>query len=257
MGKIFEALKKAEKERVKLIKKAGQDPSALAHGDGEVDPHLVAYFDRMSPITEQYRSLKTNIAALHEDNPPKAIVFTSANAGEGKTTTALNLAVTLADDRETRVVVVDADLRRPRVHMMLGLDNNKGLADYLTGNVMLELVLQRSRLPNLHVLPAGRLPGNPTELLAGKKMDDLFERLTRDFAHVLVDAPAISRHTDAAVLASKTDGAVLVLKMRETPKKDVLRATDLLQKARVNLLGTVLTHINPVMKDYYYSAAAV
>ena len=96
MGKIFEALKKAEKERVKLIKKAGQDPSALAVGDGEVDPHLVAYFDRMSPITEQYRSLRTSLTTLHPENPPRAIVFTSANPREGKTTTALNLAITLA-----------------------------------------------------------------------------------------------------------------------------------------------------------------
>jgi len=255
MGKVFEALKKAEKERLKLIKKAGRDPSVIAVADGEVDPHLVAYFDRMSPITEQYRALKTNLATLHADQPPKSIVLTSARKGEGKTITALNLAVTLADDKDCRVVVVDADMRTPAIHMRFGIDNQRGLSDFLSGSVMLEVVLQRSRLPNLSLLPSGRLPGNPGELLASKKMEDLLTRLTRDFDHVVIDGPPVTSATDAAVVASKADGAILVVKLGETPKKDVYSAVDLLKQARVKLLGTVLTHLDPIMTDYYYSPA--
>jgi len=254
MGKIFEALKKAEKERVKLIKKAGRDPSALGVGDGEIDPHLVAYFDRMSPISEQYRQLRTNLASLHPDKPPRSFVLTSSKEGEGKTVTTMNLALTLADDKETRVVVVDADLRNPTVHRLLGLDNQRGLSDFLAGNVMLEVVLQRSRLPNLFVLPSGRPPKNPGELLSGKKMDDLLTRLGRDYAYVVVDTPAISSGTDSTVVSSKTDGSILVVRMGSTTKADISKTTDLLQKARTKVLGTILTHVDPVMKDYHYSA---
>ena len=255
MGKVFEALKKAEKERLKLIKKAGADPSSIAMSDGEVDPHLVAYFDRMSPVTEQYRALKTNLATLHADRSTKAIVVTSARRGEGKTITALNLAVTLADDKDARVCVLDADLRTPSVHRRFGIDNQRGLSDYLSGSVMLEVVLQRSRLANLSLLPSGRLPGNPGEMLASKKMDDLLARLTRDFDHVIVDAPPVSVGTDAAILGSKTDGAILVVKLGDTPRREVHSAVDLLSQSRVEVLGTVLTHLPPVMKDYCYTPA--
>jgi len=255
MGKVFEALKKAEKERLKMIKKAGHDPSTIAIADGEVDPHLVAYFDRMSPITEQYRALKTNLATMHAGTPPTSIVVTSARKGEGKTITALNLAVTLADDKESRVVVVDADLRTPAVHRRFGIDNQRGLSDYLTGSVMLEVVLQRSRLPNLSLLPSGRLPGNPGELLAGRKMDDLLQRLTRDFDHVIIDAPAVSAATDASVVGNRADGAIVVVRLGETPKREVFSAMDLLKQARVSILGTVLTHLEPIMTEYYYSPA--
>jgi capsular exopolysaccharide synthesis family protein len=253
MGKVFEALKKAEKERLKLIKKAGQDPSAIAIADGEVDPHLVAYFDRMSPITEQYRALKTNLSTMHAEEPPKSFVLTSSRKGEGKTITALNLAITLADEKECRVVVVDANMRTPGVHLRFGIDNQRGLSDFLSGNVMLEVVLQRSRLPNLSLLPSGRLPGNPTELLSGKKMDDLMTRLTRDFDYVVIDAPPISAGTDAAVLAARTDGALFVIRMSATPKRDVGHALALLTQARANVLGTVLTNLEPLHSDYYYA----
>ena len=202
MGKMFEALKKAEKQRLKLIAKAGDDPAALSLADGEIDPHLITYFDRMSPISEQYRELRNNLTSLHADNPPRTIVITSSEHGEGKTVTALNLAITFADDRERRVMLVDADLRRPTVHRMIGVDNQKGLADYLAGNVMLELVLQRTRLPNLSILPAGRLPANPTELLSGSKLRDLVKRLSRDYGIVIIDTPPLQSLEDAPIVLS-------------------------------------------------------
>jgi capsular exopolysaccharide synthesis family protein len=253
MGKMFEALRKAEKERTKLIKKAGKDPSLLTQGDGEVDPHLVTYFDRMSPISEQYRMLRTNLTGINPDSPPKVIVVTSSGPGEGKTVTALNLALTLAtDDKESRVALVDADLRKPEIHRLFAVDAQRGLSDFLAGNVMLELVLQRSRLANLYVLPGGRLPGNPTELLAGKKMEDLLTRLSRDFEWVIVDTPPIVSLTDAAVVGAKADGVLLAVKMGDTPRPVVVQALDLLEKARVNILGAVLTHLTTAMQDYYY-----
>ena len=252
MGKMFEALKKAEKQRTRMLKKAGQDPAVVTAGDGEIDTHLVAYFDRMSPLSEQYRTLRTNLRSSDPASPPKTVVVTSSIPEEGKSITVLNLAVTCADDPDARVVVVDADLRKPSVHRYFGLDNQRGLSDYLAGNVMLELVLQRSRLPNLTILPAGRPPANPTELLSGKKMDDLLSRLNRDFSTVLIDTPPIVSLTDAAVVAPKTDGALLCVRMGSTPREVVGKAVDLLKKARARVLGTVLTHLSSTMKDYYY-----
>ena len=252
MGKMFEALKKAEKERQKLIKKAGDDPSILASGDGEVVPHLITYFDRMSPISEQYRLLRSNLAGLDADHPPKVIVVTSSVPGEGKTTTVLNLALAAADDKDCRVAVVDADLMNPSVHRLFSVDAQRGLSDFLAGNVMLELVLQRSKLQNLYILPGGRLPGNPTELLAGKKMEDLLTRLGRDFDWVVIDTPAITISTDAAVVGARADGAVLTVRMGKTPQKAAIEGLDLLEKGSVTVLGTVLTHLTPSMKEYYY-----
>lgn len=252
MGKMFEALKKAEKERTTLLKKAGRDPEAYEGTDGEIDPHLVPYFDRMSPISEQYRQLRASLKGVEGGGAPKVIAVTSAVNGEGKSVTALNLAITFADDKDARVVVVDADMRNPSVHRLFGVDNQRGLSDYLAGNVMVELILQRSRLKNLSILPAGRLPGDPAELLGGKKLDDLVIRMSRDFDVVIVDTPAIVSSTDAAVVAQKSDGTLYVVRVGQTPREVVSKGMDRLAKARVKVLGTVATHVGG--QDYYYSA---
>ena len=252
MGKMFQALKKAEKERAKLLKKAGENPAALDPGDGEIDPHLVTYFDRMSPISEQYRTLRTNLKGIDSERPPRTFTVTSAIPREGKSISALNLALTFADDKQSRVVVVDADLRKPSIHKLMTVDNQRGLSDFLAGNVMLELVLQRTRMANLSVIPAGRLSSNPSEMLSGSRMDDLLTRLSRDFNYVILDTPPVVSITDAAIVGPKTDGVLLVLKLGETPKPVAAQAVDLLEKANARVLGTVLTHLSPEMKDYYY-----
>lgn len=251
MGKMFEALKKAEKERTKILARAGED-SGPAAGDGEIDPHIVAWYDRMSPVTEQFRMLKAAIRGLHPDAPPKTIAVTSAEAGAGKSVTALNLALAFADDKESRVAVVDANFRNPSLHRLFGLDNQRGLSDYLNGSVMLEVVLQRSRLPNLSLLPAGRLPGNPVELLSGKKMDDLLARLGRDFGIILIDLPATSAGTDAAAVAARADGALLVVRYGKTGCSEAAAGAELLRRSRVKLLGAVLAGAPGAASDYYY-----
>ena len=252
MGKMFLALKKAEKERTKLLKKAGESSAALDPGDGDIDPHLVTYFDRMSPITEQYRTLRTNIQRVDPDRPPRVLTVTSAIPGEGKSTSVLNLALAYAEDKQARVVVVDANLRMPSVHRLMSVDNQRGLSDFLAGNVMLELALQRTRMANLSVVPAGRLTSNPSDLLAGSRMDDLLTRLSRDFSTVILDTPPVASMADAAILAPRTDGTLLVVKLGETPRALVARAIEVLEKANARILGTVLTHLGPEMRDFYH-----
>ena len=252
MGKIFEALKKAEKERERMVKKGGEDAAARSGEDGECDPHLVAYFDRMSPISEQYRTLRTALMGLNPEEPPKSVAITSAMRGEGKSLTTLNLAITFAQAEGSKVAVVDANLRDPSVHTLFGVDNQRGLSDFLNGNVMLELILQRTRHPNLWILPAGSEGGNPTDLLAEKRMQDLVSRLSRDFTFVLIDTPSLEVGRDAVEVAQKTDGTLFVVKASSTPRGLVVGSLENLQAAPAKVLGTVVTHLPPPLEGYGY-----
>jgi capsular exopolysaccharide synthesis family protein len=252
MGKIFEALRKAEKERERILKQGGDPSAAGREEDSEIDPHLVAFFDRMSPISEQYRLLKSAVLAVNPDSPPRTVAVTSAMEGEGKSLTVLNLGMTFAqsEGERAKVVVVDADLRDPSLHRGLGVDNQRGLCDYLAGNVMLELILQRTRHPNLWILPAGRTPSNPAELLSEKRLEDLLSRLARDFTFVLVDTPSLKDCSDAIEVAAKMDGVLLAVKVGETPRGTVFGALDALYEASAKVLGTVGTHLPPLFRGY-------
>lgn len=259
MGKIQEALRKAEQTRAEHIE-SGAGSGAVAGGlgsgtatsfalsaalrAGEVDPHLVALTEPRSPQAEQYRALRASLLALSPAQPMKVFVITSAVSNEGKSVTALNLACTLAEDTAKRVVVVDADLRKPALHKLLGIDNQRGLADYLAGGTMIEMVIQRSRLPNMWAMPSGRTPPNPAELLGGKRMDDVLARLRRDYDYVVIDTPPVVSCGDAAAVAPRGDATLLVVRMERTPREVALHAIQLLKKARVNVAGTVLTGLD-------------
>ncbi len=265
MGKIHEALRKAtgpargrgvpdrsdrgagDAEMARVAARFGS-----TSGSRDLNPNLVTLAGPHSPIAEQYRTLKTNVLAASNDSPVKIVVVTSGVPGEGKGVTSVNLACVLAEDADKQVVIVDADLRKPDVQNLLGLDNQRGLSDYLAGGTMLEMVLQRSRLPNLWALPSGQVPPNPAELLAGKRMDDLLARLRRDYDYVVIDTPPVISTSDAGVLAPRVDGTLLVVRMGETPRQVARQAAELLAKARANVLGTVLTGLDSDLKDYFY-----
>ncbi len=262
MGKMHSALQKAAEARAKSASAGGpgltgaagtatQFALGAARG-GEVDPHLVTVTEPRSVLSEQYRSLRTNLLALAPEQPLKVFVVTSAVPSEGKSITTLNLACCLAEDGSKRVVAIDADMRKPTLHKLLGIDNQKGLADYLSGGTMLEMVLQRSRLSNLWVIPSGRVPPNPAELLGGKRMDDLLARLRRDYDYVVFDTPPVVSTTDAAVISPRADGTLLVVRMQRTPREVARHAVELLRKARANVVGSVLTGLEGDVKDYYY-----
>jgi succinoglycan biosynthesis transport protein ExoP len=256
MGKIQEALRKAEETRAQHLE-TGKAADAVSGGlgagtatsfalsaalrAGEVDPHLVALTEPRSAHADQYRALRDGLLALSPAQPMKVFVITSAVAHEGRTVTALNLACTLAEDTTKRVVVVDADLRKPALHKLLGIDNQRGLADYLAGGTMLEMVIQRSRLSNLWAMPSGRVPPNPTELLGGKRMDDVLARLRRDYDYVVIDTPPVVSTGDAAAVAPRADATLLVVRMERTPREAARHAIELLKKARVTVAGTILT----------------
>jgi len=204
-----------------------------------------------SQFTESFRSLQTSLLLATAGQPPKFILFTSATPSEGKTTTASNLACILAQG-EARVLLVDADLRRPSIHHRFGLTGKLGLTTVLAGTSMLEDALQRvPELPNLDVLPSGPVPPFPTEMLSSESMRSLFEKLGAIYNYVIIDSPPILSVTDAVILARIVDAVVLVVRHGKSNKNIMRRTRDLLLRSGAPMAGLVLNAVDLNSPDYY------
>ena len=212
---------------------------------------LVVQDDPLSVRAEAFRTLRTNLQFLDLDNR-SSFVITSSEPGEGKTTTLINLATVLADAGR-RVAVVDADLRRPRVATHLGIEGGAGLTDVLIGRASPEELLVPWRTRNLRVLPAGRIPPNPSELLDSTPMRALLADLEREFEIVLVDAPPLLAVTDAAVLAKATAGAIVVVAAGRTKSARLTAALETLQAVDARTAGLVLTMVPMRGPDAHHS----
>ena len=205
-----------------------------------------------SPISEQYRTIRTNIQFSMVDKDLKTLACTSAGPKEGKTTTISNLAVTLAGQGQ-KVLLVDADLRKPTIHHTIEIDNQHGLTNLLTKmKTPEEIILQAPKVENLYVLPSGPIPPNPSELLGSKMMEDLILQLSQDYDLILFDTPPVLAVTDAQVLGSRCDGVILVLRSHQTEKKELVKAKELLDKTKINLIGAVINDVNSKDIGYYY-----
>lgn len=200
---------------------------------------------------ESVRQLRTNLKFVSIDNPPSTISFTSANPGEGKSATVSSLACALAAAGD-KVVVVDADLRRPRQASLFLVDGRVGLSEVLAGQIEIQDALQPVGEDGLMLLPAGRTPPNPSELLGSERMRNLLNQLAEKYL-VLVDAPPVLPVTDSTLLATAVDGTVLVVRHGKTRKEHVKVARDMLSKVNANILGAVLnrTPAKGVGSDYY------
>jgi len=255
MGRIADALAKAEKERKKLRRATHHEAQIITSRDvSGIDAHIVSYTDPQCTIAEQYRMLRTNLLALNSGPPIRALVMTSAIKREGKSVTVLNLAAVMASGPEKTVVAVDCDLRRPNMHTLLSVHSQPGLSELLRGESPLEAVLQKTKIPNLTIIPAGRLPTNPSELIGSKRMARLVEELKKKFAYVIFDTPPVMAVTDAGVLGAMADGVILIIKTESTKRDLALRAETLLRGANARLVGCVLTHIKEFTPYYIYGA---
>jgi non-specific protein-tyrosine kinase len=200
---------------------------------------LIVRSSGRSSRSEAFRSLRTNLQFIGVDRQPKSLVVTSCLPSEGKSSTSANLAITLAQ-AGWRVILVDGDLRRPRIPDYLGIEGSTGLTDVLIEKARLDDVIQTWGEPSLSVLPSGQIPPNPSELLGSQGMRSVLAQLTRDYDMVILDAPPLLPVTDAAALAAICDGALLVARYGKTRREHVARASELLSSINARLLGTVL-----------------
>lgn len=211
--------------------------------DRAVNPYLVLFHEPAGYRAEQVRALRNRLVAMNPDGEPKTLLVTSAVRGEGKTVAALNLAMALAELERQQVVLVDADLRRPSCERYLNLNPDLGLSDVLMGRVPVEKVLRPAGHRSLMLLGAGTRVDNPAEVLGASRLDELFRRLKEKFQYVVIDTPPVLPSTDAGVLASRADGALLVVRLEKSVKKQSREALRVLHDMGGNVLGTFVIEL--------------
>ncbi len=231
----------------RLIGGGGGRGKELVPANGSV---VLTQVEANSSIAESYRQLRTSLLLSSAGHAPRTILFTSSQPAEGKTTTSVNTAISLAQTGSA-VLIIDADLRRPRVHKIFNLKNTAGLSNYLTGEEDLASLIQVA-MPNLYVLPVGPLPPNPAELLGSVRMKQVIETLAANFDYVIVDSPPVSSFADSLILSSMVEGVIIVVKGGSTPRELAQRAKAHLQSVGARILGVVVNQIKLQPHDYYY-----
>jgi succinoglycan biosynthesis transport protein ExoP len=205
-----------------------------------------------SQMAESYRALRTSLLLSNLGAPPKVIMVTSARPQEGKTTTSINTAIVLAQ-KGVRVLLIDADLRRPSVHKTLGMGPRSGLSNVLTGSATVQQTITLSPiLSNLYILPAGTPPPNPAELLASANMKELIDQLRGQYDHIVIDTPPTLSVTDAVVLSPRADATILVIRSGQTTKQALRRSRDILMQVNAHVAGVLLNAVDLTSPDYYY-----
>ena len=216
---------------------------------------LISYTTPKSQISEAFRALRTSLLLSQAEHPPQVILVTSALPREGKTTAAVNLAVTLAQLGD-RTLLIDADLRKPGIRRALNLTIGKevGLSSFLAGVSSLdEVLLPHPTINNLAAITTGPIPPNPADLLSSYRIRDVIAELRLRFKFIVIDSPPVMAATDAVILSVVTDGVLLVVRSGETPKEAFTRTRDLLKAVKCRLLGVVLNAVDSSAPDYYYS----
>jgi succinoglycan biosynthesis transport protein ExoP len=231
-------------------------PGALQkrNGNPSGNPELLMNVDSRSPLAESYRHLRTSVLLSTAGRAPRSLLVTSSLPGEGKTTTAVNTAVSLAQTGAT-VVIIDADMRRPRLRSIFGLSDRAGLSSILSSEMPEAAVLamvSKEESTGLYVLTAGPIPPNPAELLGSDQMRRLLATLQSQFNHVVVDSPPVSSFTDGVLISSMVDGVLLVVHGGKSSRHMVKRSRQLLQDVGAKIFGVVLNNVNLQSNDYYY-----
>ena len=203
-----------------------------------------------SIAAESYRTLRTNIQYSSFDEEYKIIVVTSSEPGEGKSTTAGNLALSMAQD-DKKVMLIDCDLRKPSLHKKFKISNLVGLSDVMIGKTDLVKAVHKHN-KNLVLLTSGKIPPNPSEMLSSKTMGNLLETLKENFDYIILDTPPVQAVTDAQILSTKADGTILVVRAERTRRESVQNAVNLLKKVNANIIGTVLNGLDEGRNKYYY-----
>jgi polysaccharide biosynthesis transport protein len=224
------------------------------NGNGTGHSELLMNVDGRSPLAEAYRHLRTSVLLSTAGRAPRSLLVTSSLPGEGKTTTAVNTAISLAQTGAS-VVIIDADMRRPRLQTIFGMHGQEGLSSILSSDIsegeMLEMV-RKDEASGLSVLTSGPIPPNPAELLGSDQMRRLVAALQANFTHVVVDSPPVSSFTDGVLISTMVDGVLLVVHGGKSSRHIVRRSKQLLSDVGAKIFGVVLNNVNLQSHDYYY-----
>ena len=219
----------------------------------EFENIFIVQNDPKSPISEAFRTLRTNIKFSSLDKQLKTLLITGPIPEAGKSSVCINLALTLAEDKN-KVILIDADLRKPVIHKIFNQDNKIGLTNILVENKKIKEVMLKMKdiNPDLFFIPSGPIPPNPSELLGSNKMRELLQELQKETDFIIFDSPPVIAVTDALVLATQVDGVVLVLGFGEVTRDAAKQAKQLLEKVKANILGVVLNKIDMEKEGQYY-----
>lgn len=202
-----------------------------------------------SIVTESYKSIRTNILFSSIDREKKKLLITSSEAGEGKSLTASNLAISFSE-KDEKVLIIDCDLRKPTIHKKFQISNLNGLTDVLIDRILLNKAINKYS-DNIHILTAGSKVPNPSEILSSLSIESLFGELENEYDRIIIDSPPMLAVTDAQILSSKVDSTILVVRVNKTKKKLVKEAVGLLKKANANILGIIMNGQESDSKEYY------
>lgn len=260
--KLSEALKRAQQECEQNSKKAEPilngkyiapiAPKKLeAEGIG-IDARLVSYADPKSPVAEQYRGTMTHMMALPNISNIKIIMITSSSSQEGKTITAINSAIVLAQDLGKKVLIIDANFRKPAVDSYLNIPADKGFSDLLADKADLNEIVFETPVNNLFCICAGHTEINPVELLNHAKIENILTKLKTRFDYIIIDTPAVIPCADASIIGKIADGVILVIKAEKTRREVISRSETLLKEVGAKVLGVVLTNIQYHIPEYIH-----
>ncbi|MCM8813589.1 MAG: CpsD/CapB family tyrosine-protein kinase [Candidatus Omnitrophica bacterium] len=218
-----------------------------------IDPRVVAYYNKSSSIAEQYWSIANQLMSWNSGGQAvRLILLTSANRAEGKTVTCANIAVTLAEDKQKNILLINADMRFPQLERLFGVNAEKGLVDYLKGAGELEQIVQATAIPNLWIVPAGAATPQASELISAQKLKDALAVLKKRFHFCLIDTPACIPFSDARMLFPAVDGIVLAVRAGKTRREVVWRMQEQLRGAPGKALGVVLTNVEYYIPEYIH-----
>ncbi|MFQ6082948.1 MAG: GumC family protein [Candidatus Aminicenantia bacterium] len=225
------------------------NPSSTIEAPNKIE--LITFHHPKFTISEDYRSFRTSILLSRADSPPKTIAVTSALPKEGKTVTVVNLGISFTQ-LEKRVLLIDADLRKPRIHKILKVRNIEGLSSYLTGKMEFDLLIKPTGIENLSVITSGIVPPNPAELVNSNRMKQLIKEVREMYDLVLIDTPPVLVVVDPVIVSSMTDSTILVLWAGKTSREALLKAVEELAKSNCHIGGVVLNEVQIGKTGYYY-----